>query len=196
MSGRKKRRRIGTLLFLLPVLVLVTLVAYEIFASNNLQTGTLIVEAQSSSRYYQAVILKVPVTVGSQAGTTPVNFTLTQGFYNVTFSEHKWYVTPSARSVTVSAGKSVYALGIYNPIVEVVSVNQGQFNTTRLSAMHGVTPVEWVNPSSEYVVIDSDATGRVIIPPLQNFTHVFQSAGTFLFSMPLVSAPSLVINVS
>ena len=196
MSGRKRRRRIGTLLFLLPVLLLVALIAYQVFATSTFQTGTLIVEAQSSTKYYSATALSVRVTVGSQAGSTPLTLALTQGVYNVTFSEQKWYITPPEKSVSVSAGKSAYAIGIYNPIVEFVSVSQGQFNTTQLSTKHGVTPVVWVNHSSVYETIDSQVTGRVIIPPLQNFTFVFQTAGTFLFSLPLVSAPSLVVNVS
>jgi len=196
LSRRTKRGRIGTILFFLPVLLLVVLVAYQIVATNTLQTGTLIVEAQSSSSYYTAMALNVHVTIGGQAGSTPLTLTLTQGVYTVTFSEQKWYATPPAKSVTISAGKSTYAIGVYDPIVEFVSVSQDQFNTTQLSAKHGVTPVAWVNHSSGYETIDSQVTGRVIIPPLQNFTYVFQAAGTFLFSMPLVSTPSLVVNVS
>jgi hypothetical protein len=196
LSGRKNRRRIGTLLFAIPIILLVALVAYQIIVGTGTQTGTLIVEAQSSDKYYSAIALRVPFTVGAQAGSTPMTLTLAQGSYNVSFSGVKWFVTPASKSVTVMAGKDTYAIGVYDPVVEVVSVSPDQFNTTRLSALHGVTPVVWVNHSGQDVVIDSGPTGRVIIAPSQNYTYIFQSAGSFEFSLPLTSAPDLVVSVS
>lgn len=197
MSRKQSHRRLGTLLFVLPIALLVALVAYQILVgATGTPSGTLIVEAQSSSRYYPAIALRVAVTVGSTTGYTPLTLTLTQGTYNVTYSDVKWFVTPPLKSITVSSGKSAYAVGVYNPIVEAVSVTPDQFSTTQVNALHGVTPVVWVNHSSDDVVMDSTPTGRIIIAPSQNYTYVFQSAGSFEFSLPLSSAPGMVVDVS
>jgi hypothetical protein len=136
------------------------------------------------------------VAIGTVSGTTPMTLSLSQGSYTVTFSALAWYTTPPPKYVTVLSGKDSYAVGVYDPIVEYVSVGGGQFNRTSLAVEHGVTPVVWVNPSSEDQIIFSQLTGRVEVPPMQNFTYVFQQKGTFTFSFPLNSSPSLEITTS
>jgi len=195
MKRRGKRRtRLETLAFLVPLVVVIALVIYGIYVATASQTGTLIVEAQSSGRYYSVRSLSVSVTVGTSAGTTPITLSLTQGSYTVTFSSLQWYVAPPPRSVTVLSGKDAYAVGVYEPIVEHVSVGGGQYNRTTLSVEHAVTPVVWVNPSNQDEVISSQLTGRVEIPPMQNFTYVFQQKGVYTFSIPLTNSPGLVVT--
>jgi hypothetical protein len=193
---RERRRRIGILLFLIPTIIVLAIVAYAIISAETFQDGTLYVGAQSSNRYYATQQLNVRVDVAGQVVTTPGNVSLAQGSYAVSFPTQPWYVTPPAKTVTVRAGQYSYAVGVYTPIVEVVSLAGGSFNSTSIGALHGVTPVVWVNPSSSYQVITSDLTGRVIIPPMQNYTYVFQQPGTFVFSFVPGPAPTLVVKVS
>jgi len=154
------------------------------------------VNALSSHRYYTAFGLNVTASVGSRDVTTPMTLSLAQGAYTVTFSAEPWFTTPTAIDVTVAGGKHAYAVGTYDPIVEYVSVGGGQFNSTSLDALHGVTPVVWVNPSSSDQIIYSQPTGRVEILPMQNYTYIFQHPGTFVFSFPLNASPNLQVTVS
>jgi hypothetical protein len=196
MKRHKAKRRLGILLFLVPLVIIGTVVAYQLVQGTYSQKGTLIVRAQSSARYYRSVGLNVSATVGSGSGVTPFELELTQGAYKVIFSMQKGYHTPPERLVNLPSGKTSYVVGVYDPIVETVSVNHSQFNSTELFAMHGVTPVVWVNEMSDTVVIYSDLTGRVSIAPSQNFTYIFQRAGVFAFSLPQASAQKLSVKVS
>jgi hypothetical protein len=196
MKRHTAKRRLGILLFLVPLIIIGTIIAYQLVQGTYSQTGTLIVRAQSSARYYRSVGLNVSATVGVASGVTPFELELTQGTYKVKFSEQKWYHTPSERLVNVPRGVTSYVVGVYDPIVETVSVSHNMFNSTELIAMHGVTPVVWVNGMSDFVVISSDLTGRVSIAPSQNFTYIFQKAGVFTFSLPLTSAQELSVKVS
>jgi hypothetical protein len=194
VKGRRKRRRTGILLFLIPLFVVALAVTYQEIAANLYQTGTLVVRAQSSDRYYHSVGLNVSASVGARSGITPFNLSLTQGTYTVSYEASQWYHSPQPRSVGVIGGKTSYAIGVYDPIVEAVAISQDRFNTTQLTVMHGATPVVWLNQMGGYAVIESGPTGRVIIPPSQNFTFVFPAAGSFAVSMPVVQgAPELTI---
>ncbi len=196
MKRRKAKKRFGFLLFVVPAILIGLVVVYQIIEATYFQTGTLMVQAQSSDRYYPTVNLVVPANVGSKSGVTPFKLELAQGAYRVTFSEQQWYHTPSERFVNVVAGKTSYVVGVYDPIVKTVSISQGRFNSTQLAVMHGVTPVVWVNQMNDYVVMQSDLTGRVIIAPSQNFTYVFRNSGTFTFLLPLTISPLLELDVS
>jgi hypothetical protein len=193
---RKKGSRVGTLLFLIPIILVVAVLAYAVVTSSASPTGALIIEGESSDRYYSAQSLNVLVTVKAQTGTTPWTISLAAGYYNVTYSNQPWYATPASRLVAVLAGKTSYAVGVYNPVVRVVSVAGGVFNTTEITAKHGVTPVVWVNRSGDDQFISSQLTGRVEILPMQNYTHVFQQPGTFAFSFPHGGSSTLLVSVS
>lgn len=173
------------------------MVAYAVISGTGPPNGTLIVEAQSSSPYYTAPRgLNVTVEVGSQQGTTPLTLTLSQGTYTINFPPMKWYVPPPARSLNVTKGKTSYAVGTYRPILDVVSVNQSMFNSSRITALHEVTPIVFVNPTSTDVVIYSSLTGTRVISTMQNFTYLFQRSGTYTFTLPLTTSPNLVVSVT
>ena len=194
MKGKGKNRWLGNLLFLIPLVLVVALVAYAIIDTTSFQNGTLIVEAQTSARYYPAQALHFPVSVSGVAGTTPYTVTLTAGTYTVNFPSEHWFVSPDSRTVSLPAGVTSYVVGTYDPIQVIVSVDQGHFNTSSIQVLHGITPVVWVNPSSNYEVISSDLTGRLSVLPLQNYTYIFSSQGIFTFSFAGTASPSLVVT--
>ncbi len=196
MKKTRKRNRVGTLLFLVPIIFVSAVVLYAALGGAGASNGTLVVEAQSVSKYSSTRSLSVSVTVGGHAGVTPFNLTLTQATYIVTFPAIRWYDEPVPREVNVSGGKTSFVVGQYHPTIDVVSVTQGQFNVTGIVALHGVTPVVWVNPTTEYVTLTGSVTGTMIIPPMQNLTHVFQSAGTYGISIVGSSSPNLIVTVS
>jgi hypothetical protein len=196
MKGRKRRGRFGTLLFALPIVLIALVVAYQLISETYFNSGTLSVAAQSSGKYYPQVVLKVTATVGTQAGTTPFTLSVTQGTYTVNFSPMPWYSTPLSRTVSVVAGRTSYAVGVYDPIVKGVSVEANQFNVTSISAKHGVTPLVVINKMSVYAVIQGGPTGTIIIQPSQNYTNVFGSAGTYTFSILGADVPNLVVSVA
>jgi hypothetical protein len=183
MKAKKRGKRFGALAFFIPIVLIVAVIAYAIISGTASPMGTLVVKAQSSSRYYSPVGLNASVTVGTRSGVTPLTLSLAAGVYTVTFSSLPWYSTPSAREITVLGGQSSYAVGVYDPLVRVVSIDQNRFNNTSLSAMHGVTPIVFVNHMSSSVVLESDLTGNIPIRSSQNFTYVFQGAGTFGFTL-------------
>jgi len=195
MKGRGKKSRFGTLVFLIPILLVVALVAFAVIDRISLQNGTLIVEAQTSAKYYPAQALDVPVSVAGKAGTTPYTLTLSAGAYTVNFPTTKWFVAPHSRTVNLTAGGTSYVVGTYSPIPVFVSVDQDHFNTTSIEVLRAITPVTWVNPSSSYEVISSNLTGRLFIPPMQNYTYVFSSQGTFAFSFVGTISHELVVTV-
>lgn len=191
---RRKERRIGTLLFLIPILLLSAFFAYTIIRSANSYTGTLVIRAQTSSRYYPAEYLNVSAGVSGQTGITPFRLTLAQGTYIVSFSGERGFVTPPQRTVNVTSGVTAYAIGVYDPIPVLVSVGQDRFNTTSVTVLPGITPLVWTNPTSKSEVITSDLTGQILIPPMQNSSYVFQSQGKFSFSLVGTQSPPLVVT--
>ena len=170
------------------------MVVYAIASSTGLHNGTLIVEAQTSSTYYQSRSLSVSVSVAGTTETTPFNFSLPQGTYTVSFQTLQWYTTPASTSATVLGGGHSYAVGTYDPIPVFVSVNQDEFNATSVQVLHTVTPLIFVNLSAEYQTISSNLTGRIIIPPMQNYTYVFQKTGGFGFSFVSATSPNLLVT--
>lgn len=196
MKGRRKRGRYGTLLFALPIVLFALVIAYQLISETYFNSGTLIVQAQSSGRYNQSVDLNVLVSVGTRGGTTPVTIPLIQGTYTVVFPSVQWYSTPEPRTVSVVAGKTSYAIGVYEPVVKGVSIENGQFNATTMSVKHLVTPFVLINRMSGYAVIQGGPTGTIIIQPAQNFTYVFQNVGTFTLNLFGTSSPDLTVAVS
>ena len=191
---RKRRRRIGTLLFLVPILLLFAFVAYAIIEGEIAYDGTLAIRAQTSSRYYPAEYLNVSAGISGESGITPFSLTLAPGTYTVSFSGARGFFTPADRSVAVIAGLTSYAVGVYNPIPVLVSIGQDKFNTTSATVLDRVTPLIWINPTSQSEVVTSGLTGQILIPPMQNSTYVFPSPGTFSFSLVGTKSPPLVVT--
>lgn len=183
LSRVGRSRRLGRLVFFVPIVALVLLLAVGLISYVSSESGTLVVVAESAGRYSSGVQLHVTVTVGSSTGTTPANFTLPAGYYTVTYGAAAWYVTPSSRNTTVSGGKTQYAVGLYSPALKVIGVTDGGFNVTAVSALHEVTPVIWVNVGSSAVTMDINSLGRVSLYPSQNYTHVFPASGTFYYDI-------------
>jgi hypothetical protein len=173
----------GRLLFFIPVIAVLVLVAFALVSVLFSASGTLVVEAMSSGRYSPSVQLHVVVSVGSSTGTTPFNFTLPQAEYTVVYGPINWYVTPPSRSLFVPNGKTTYANALYVPITRAITVTNGGFNSTFVTAMHGVTPVVWMNRGDAVVVVEVDTMGRIPLNPSQNYTTVFPYSGTFNFDI-------------
>jgi plastocyanin len=185
---KQASRRTRKLLFLLPILAVVALVAFALFLVPT--QGTLDVYATSVDKYTGLRSMSVVATVGSQAFRTPANLTLSPGPYTVTFSEIKWYATPLPRQVEVSPGKTVDADGVYVPIVMKVQSSPSGFGSSSVQALHGVTPVVWIDNSASFVTLYIQPVGRVNLDPGQNYTHVFTDVGSFgyqLYSDPSVA---------
>ena len=195
MKTSRKRARRGRLVFLIPIVLVIALIAYAVVIGSASPYGTLVVGAQTSGRYFQAFGLNASADIGGHTGTTPFSLSLSQGTYTVVYGNLPWFSTPPAKSVTVLPGKTAYAIAEYNPLVESVAIQNGKFNQTALGAEHGVTPVVWVNGMGTSVSLYSNETGSISILPMQNFTHVFTSPGTYLFSVSPKALPSLTIVV-
>ncbi len=114
---------------------------------------------------------------------TPHTLVLPQGVYTVTFGQLQWYQTPGSRTVSLSAGRTAYALGEYTPTLEVIRISDQGFDTTSVTVKGGLTPVVWVNTSAQFVVLIGDKFDRAVINPNQNFTYIYQSMGHFQYSI-------------
>ena len=191
---RRKGDRFGTLVFLIPILLVVALVAFAVIETASFKNGTLIVKAQTSTRYSPSVNLNASVSVAGKSGVTPFTLSLPQGTYTVSFPTQPWVMSPPSRNVNVTSGGTAYVVGVYTPIPVSVSVAQGKFNRTSADVLHKVTPLVWVNPSSEDETITSSLTGQIVIPPMQNYTYVFRSQGTFAFSFVGIPSPELTVT--
>ncbi|HEV2138949.1 MAG TPA: hypothetical protein VGR53_08905 [Nitrososphaerales archaeon] len=195
MKGRRKRGRFGTFLFALPIVLIGFVVAYQLISATYFNSGTLIVETQSSGRYYPAMTLSVSVSVDTSGGTTPLTLSLTQGTHTVVFPSVQWYSTPQQRTVSVLAGKSTYALGVYEPVLKVISIEGGQFNATTISIKHGVTPFVLINKMTSFASVQGAPIGTIIIQSAKNYTYVFQNSGTYTLTLFGTSAPNLTVAV-
>ena len=196
MKRQKKGGRFGTLVFLIPTIIIIALVAFAILSTSGLQNGTLVISAQTSSNYYLPKQLSVMASVSGRSATTPYNLTLSPGSYTVTFSPLAWFYPPADRVVSVPGGKAAYAVGVYDPIVRTVLVAANSFNSSSIFVDHGVTPVVFINRMGEDALIQSTSFGRVDISPAGNFTYVFPKAGAFLVYMPLVPDSNVTISAA
>ena len=112
----------------------------------------------------------------------------------MSFPSQRWFSSPPSRTVNLTGGGTSYVLGVYDPIPVFVSVGQSRFNVTSITVLHRATPLTLVNPSLEYEAITSNLTGRILVAPLQNYTYVFQTRGTFAFSFFGTPAPELIVT--
>ena len=189
-SSKRKDNRLGRLVFFIPLVVIVSFVVYGFFQLTA--PGTLKVEAIAHDQYVYTGAggksIQVSVTVegssggNTQSGTTPASFSLSSGTYTVTYGPIEWYTTPADKTVAVPNGKTVYADAVYDVIPSVISIAHSGFNSTEVSALHGVTPVIWVNTSGSDVVLNIQSIGNVALASGQNFTKVFQSVGSLSFT--------------
>jgi hypothetical protein len=173
---------------LLPVLVVAGVVLISVFTTQT--KGTIVVEANVSGSGHQS--LHVSASVGNQRGTTPFNVTVSQGVYKVTFSSVPWYRTPAPREVTLPGGGTMFAVGTYRPRSVVVAMTSSGFNSTRVTALHGVTPVVWVNLSGATVSLTGKGGVGIPIPNGGNFTIVFPNPGTYPYSDNLTTTTGMV----
>lgn len=183
VKRRKVSSTVGRILFAIPVVVIVALVILGLASTLSAHNGTLTVEAVSSGRFSPPIQLKVQATVGARTEVTPFNLSLPQGEYSVAFGNESWYIAPANRSVSLLGGKTAYVIGTYEPIVRAISVTASGFNTTELTAEHGVTPVVWINQGDTVEVLEVSGVGRVPLSPSQNYTKVFDTQGTVTFAI-------------
>ena len=183
-SGRARRfSKAGHLLFFAPIAAIAFLVVFGLLGAASTRDGTLVVEAVSSGRYAPSVPLHISATVEGKSADTPFNATLPQGYYTVTFGSAAWYLTPPPRSVSLRGGGTAYAVGTFDPVLKIVEITQTGFNSTSVSALHGVTPVVWINKGGSGVTLEIAPDTRIYLQPSQNYTTVFQAAGTYGFSV-------------
>lgn len=183
MKRRKTSKTVGRILFAVPVVVVIALVIFGLISAISTHSGTLTVEAVSSGRYSSPTQLKVHATVGSTTEATPFNLTLPQGQYSVSFGNVSWFKTPDNSSVGLVGGKTAYVIGTYVPIVKAIALTSEGFNTTTVTAKHGVTPVVWINEGNSVEVLEVSGVGRIPLNPTQNYTRVFASQGTVEYSI-------------
>ena len=175
-------------LFILPILVIVSLVGYEYFESN--QSGTLNIVAYSEDKYTQRGLqmqVLVSVSVQDSTGTTnsrtPTSLTIKQGTYSVSFGDLSWYHTPSSKSVSVIHGQISNITGLYEVIARVIAVYGTGFNTTQVVGLHGVTPIIWTNPTTQTVTfLKRVPGGSVVLDPGQNYTIIYAEPGSYEFT--------------
>ena len=180
--------RIGKLLFILPAIIIVVLVAYAYVQLNA--PGTLVVQAEDPS----LAQLQVPFTVNGASHTTPASVSLSQGSYTVTFGTIEWYYPPTAKSVAVTPGQITYSVGSYTPETKFVQVTGAGFNDTSISVFHGLTPVTWINPSSSSVTFSGGPFQQVRVNPGQPFSYTFDTIGSFQVNIGSTNE-TLTINV-
>ena len=185
----RRHKRIGQLLFFIPVIAITLFFVFGLLSTVYApRDGIVVVEAVSSGRYAPSVPLQVSVTMGGKSGETPFNVTLPAGTYTVVYGSKQWFFTPDARSVDLVGGTTAYAIGTYRPIVTSIGITQGGFNSTAVKALHGITPVVWINLGTRVVELQIQGVGIFRIQPSSNFTHVFQPQGVFDFFLVNSSA--------
>jgi hypothetical protein len=173
----KKGDRKETLIFLAPFLLIVGTLVYLYVGS--IQPGTLLVRALSA-KGSPSIDLHAAVKVNGVEGTTPENLSLSQGIYNVTFLPLRWYYSPAPNMVSLVAGKSAYAVGVYTPRKLVFAFGVDGFNASSGLVSHNLTPVVWLNTSRELLDLSS-SFGERHVEPGQNITFTFPIPGTFQF---------------
>jgi len=189
MSKPRRRRKSSVIPFLIPFVVIGAIVAFILLSTSASGPGTLVVRAG-----YGGTFITAGFKVNGATYTTPANVTLPAGYYTVDFAPVSWYRAPSPQNVTVPEKTDVFAFGAYTPVSRFIGISNSAFNSTTISALHGVTPVVWVNREGVPVTILSSVFLDKTINPGQSFTYVFQSAGTYGFQIS-GGASTLTVNV-
>ena len=180
MRKSKKGARYSNAVFFVPVVIVLLLVAFALLSGATVTTGVLVITAQSSGNPKAPIHVKA--VVGGFTGTTPFNVTLSQGDYVVAFGQLSWYTIPSSNPVTVNKGQTQYAVGVYRPISKTIAITDTGFNSTTVVALHGVTPVTWINQGQSALILRVQGLDPISLQPGQTSTQVFPGTGTFLFS--------------
>ena len=174
---KKSRSRynplLGKLLFIIPAIVIIAVGAYAYVSLN--QPGKLIVNAQSPS----GDPVSAPAAVNGKSVQTPYTVSLAAGTYTVTYGHVQWYYTPGEKSVSLLPGVTSYAVAVYEPVVRVVTIGANGFNTTSITALHKVTPINFTNTGSSTVAMTGLPFGTEFIGPGRSFTYTFNAAGTY-----------------
>lgn len=181
-SGRRRRAHHANFVFWIPVIVVIVLTVVALATQVSNQNGTIAIRALTSGRYSAQVSLRAPYAVGTTTGFTPSNLTMARGAYTIVFGGVAWFKTPPADNIFLPGGKTYYATGFYDPILKVFEITNEGINATSVTALHGVTPVIWLNHSTADVILEFQDGSRADIHPSQNFTRVFISPGVFSFS--------------
>jgi hypothetical protein len=193
VKARKKRdERLGKLAFFIPLIVIISLVVYGYFQVNA--PGTIKVEALAFDKYApvgdQNTTLSVTANVDGTTETTPFSVSVSAGTYDVTFGSNQWYVTATPHTVTLGGHQTAFAVGTYNVVAKVITLTQAGFNATSVSALHGVTPVIWINDLNKTVSIGVLPYGNQVLEPGQNFTAIYQNTGSFEYASPVGGSSS------
>jgi len=151
-------------------------IIYGYYAAS--QPGTLVISTRDAN---SSKDLSAQALVNNRLVSAPSTLSLPQGLYTVQFTDLQWYRTPATRTISLSAGRTAYALGEYRPAPEIVQITTNGFDVTALNAKSGVTPVIWMNLSAATVLLDGDLFNRAFIPPNQNFTYTYATTGSFKF---------------
>jgi hypothetical protein len=196
-TRKRKRGRLKVVLFFLPIVVIGGAVAFAFvsyFISPN--TGTLDVTMVASVYGSPAKTMYGTVRVDGASIQSPANLTLRSGAHTVVFLPVVGYDTPAPKSLNLIPGVVSYADGIYYPVKAVIIVTPNSFNATTVKAIRAVTPVVWVNTSSQIVTLQGAAWNTASIDPGGNFTYVYGQSGSYGFDIvgnPNVSGQ---VNVS
>jgi len=183
MRTSRKKRRFGTLLFFIPIVIIGGVIIYGFVQIEFFSSGTLAVSALSYGKYSPQAPLHVKATVNGVTTTTPFNMTLRQGPYTVTFASLQWYKPALPLTRQVRSGGTTFAIGVYVPALAPIAVSPTSFNATSVQVEHGVTPVAWMNTSDQNVLIQGGEPLQILIPPHMNFTEVFQQPGTYVYAI-------------
>jgi hypothetical protein len=174
---RTRRSRLSTLIFLLPILVVVAVAAYQVLSYSSTQDGVLKVYAIDTRNDN---ITGVSASINGMSVQLPYAGVLAQGDYTVTYSSVKWFITPSPKHVTVLGGRTAYAIGVYTPKPVNVAITQAGFNVSSVTVLHIITPLVITNTQSDYAVLTGlPGRGNVVLAPGQSFTASFNETGTF-----------------
>jgi len=199
---RKSRynSRLGKLFFVVPVIIIGSLVVYAFIALSS--PGTLIITAENSycatsTPPTNAVCsqLKVEATVDGKSVETPTTLSLAQGNYVVNFTTLQWYSSPASRDVAVLPGQTVYAVAAYYPIGRAIQITPSGFNGTIVTALHGVTMVNFTNPTNSLVTLLGPPFTRAPMEPGQTFSYIYPAAGTYEYSI-LSTSDTITVDVS
>jgi len=193
MRKKSRRGRLSTFFFLLPILVIVAVAAYQILSYSSTQNGVLKVYAIDTRNDN---LTGVGASINGVSVQLPYTAVLAQGEYTVTYSSVNWFITPSPKHVTVLAGKTAYAIGVYVPRPVNVAVTQSGFNVSSVTVLHIVTPLVITNAGQDYVVLTGfPGRGNVVLAGGQSFTTQFNETGTFqvqlLFSKFVLTVDSV-----
>lgn len=176
-TGRRYNPILGKLLFAVPALVLIIVVVYAFVQLNT--PGTLMVVAETPGGHQ----LQVSATVDGKTGQTPWTLSLSQGNYVVNFTAISWYRPPDSRDVGIVPGVTAYAVAVYYPLDKVIQVTASGFNGTVVTALHGVTPVNFTNPASSAITFDGSPFGSIVLEPGQTFSYTYSTSGIYTYTI-------------